>query len=108
MQTLVGRDSYDELEAKFWKRARRIVGILFGVVMCLASIVQQASVLGFGLSLSVGLITGLVTGTGFGWLWAWAMRRSARKYFNSFLDLSPGMPELETEAFMLLDSLAGY
>jgi hypothetical protein len=82
MQTLVSRDSYAEVEKKFWKRARKVVGVLFGIVMCLASIIQQASVLGFGLSLSIGLILGVVTGVGFGWLWTWAMRRSARKYFD--------------------------
>ena len=80
MQTLVGRDSYADVEDRFWRRARKVIGVLFGVVMCLASILQQASVVGFGLSLSVGLVIGVVTGAGFGWLWAWAMRRSARKY----------------------------
>jgi hypothetical protein len=80
MQTLVSRDSYVNIEEAFWRRARKVVGVLFGVVMCLASVAQQASVLGFGLSLSIGLVTGLIAGAGFGWLWAWAMRRSARKY----------------------------
>jgi hypothetical protein len=51
-------------------------------MMCLASIIQQASVLGFGFSLSIGLILGIVTGAAFGWLWTWAMRRSARKYLD--------------------------
>ncbi len=82
MQTLVGRNSYAEIEDGFWKRARKVIGTIFGVVMCLASIIQQASVLGFGLALSFGLVIGAVTGICFGWLWAWAMRRSARKYFD--------------------------
>jgi hypothetical protein len=82
METLVSRDSYADIEEKFWKRARKVMGILFGVVLCMASIIQQASVLGFGLSLSVGLVIGVVTGVCFGWLWSWAMRRSARKFFD--------------------------
>jgi hypothetical protein len=86
MQNLVGRDSYAEIEQRFWKRARKVVGVLFGVVMLLASIVQQASVLGFGLALSFGIVIGVVTGACFGWLWAWAMRRSARKYFDRVYD----------------------
>jgi hypothetical protein len=91
MQTLISRDSYAEIEQTFWKRARRVIGVLFGVVMFLASIVQQASVLGFGLALSVGLVIGVVTGACFGWLWAWAMRRSARRYFDRVYEGDTGV-----------------
>ena len=66
MQTLVGRDEYRQIEKSFWKRGRRVMGLLFGAVMCLASIIQQASVLGFGLALSVGVVIGGLTGVGFG------------------------------------------
>ena len=82
MRTLVGRDAYSEIEQRFWKRGRKVMGIVFGLVMCLASIIQQSSVLGFGLALSVGLVIGVLTGVGFGWLWYWAMRRQSRKFFN--------------------------
>ncbi len=86
MKTLVNRDAYNQAEDIFWKRARKVMGVLFGGVMCLASIIQQASVLGFGLSLSIGLAIGAVTGIGFGWLWSWALRRSSQKFFNRVYD----------------------
>ena len=59
MRTLVGRDAYSEIEQRFWKRGRKVMGIL-----------------------SVGLVIGVLTGVGFGWLWSWAMRRQSRKFFN--------------------------
>jgi len=91
MQTLVSRDAYTEVEQRFWKRARNIMSILFGVVMCLASIIQQGSVVGFGLALSVGLAIGGLTGVGFGWLWSWAMRRSSRRYFDRVYEGDPSV-----------------
>jgi hypothetical protein len=91
MHNLVERDAYTPVELKFWRRARLVTGALFGVVMCLASIVQQASVIGFGLSLSVGLVVGAMTGFAFAWLWYWAMRRSSRKYFDRVYDGDPAV-----------------
>jgi len=82
MQTLIARDEYSSLEEKFWMRGRKLMGLVFGVVMCSTSVIQQAPVLGFGLALSVGLVFGALTGLGFGWLWAWAMHRSARRFFD--------------------------
>ena len=82
MQTLIARDEYSSLEEKFWKRGRKLMGLVFGVVMCSTSVIQQTPVLGFGLALSVGLVFGALTGLGFGWLWAWAMHRSARRFFD--------------------------
>jgi len=82
MQTLVGRDEYRSIEKSFWKHGRMIIGLLCGSVMCLASIIQQASVLGFGLALSMGIVIGGLTGVGFGWLWSWAMHRSSQKFFD--------------------------
>ena len=58
------------------------MGLVFGVVMCLTSIVQQVSVLGFGLALSAGLVVGALTGVSFGWLWSWFMHRSSRKFLD--------------------------
>ena len=91
MQTLVSRDAYTTVEQRFWKRARNIMSVLFGVVMCLASIIQQGSIVGFGLALSVGLAIGGLTGVGFGWLWSWAMRRSSRRYFDRVYEGAPSV-----------------
>ncbi len=82
MQTLIARDEYSSVEERFWKRGRKLMGLVFGIVMCSTSVIQQTSVLGFGLALSVGLAFGALTGVGFGWIWAWAMRRSSRKIFD--------------------------
>ncbi|MFC1640122.1 hypothetical protein ACFL3B_05100 [Gemmatimonadota bacterium] len=82
MQTLVSREEYGTIEIKFWKRGRKVMGLVFGVVMCLTSIIQQISVLGFGLALSAGLVVGAITGVGFGWLWSWVMHRSSRKFLD--------------------------
>ena len=91
MQTLIARDEYSGIEERFWKRGRILIGLVFGVVMCSTSIIQQAPVLGFGLALSVGLVFGTLTGIGFGWLWAWAMSRSSRKLFNRAYEGDPAV-----------------
>ncbi len=91
MQTLVDREAFALLEQEFWHRARKVTGLLFGVIMCLASVIQQTPVLGFGLALSVGLVVGTITGIGFGWLWSWAMQRSSRKYFDRVFDADPAV-----------------
>lgn len=89
MQTLVSRDGYDQIEHRFWKRTRKIMGIAFGTVMCLVSVLQQTPLFGFGLALSIGLAIGAVTGICFGWLWAWVIRRSAKKHFDRVYDGDP-------------------
>ena len=91
MQTLVSRDEYRNVEQSFWNHGRKVMGLVFGVLMCLTSIIQQTQVLGFGLALSAGLIFGALTGIGFGWLWAWAMHRSSRKFFDRVYDGDPGV-----------------
>lgn len=89
MRTLVDRNAYEQVDEKFWKRARKAMSVVFGVAMCIAAIVQQAGVIGFGLSLTVGLGIGAVTGFGFGWLWTYVMRRSSRKHFDRVYEGDP-------------------
>ena len=91
MQTLVSRDEYSQTEKRFWMRGRKVMGLVFGVVMCLTSIIQQVSVLGFGLALSAGLVVGTLTGVGFGWLWSWAMFRSSRRTFDRIYEGNPAV-----------------
>ena len=91
MQTLVTRDAYAAVEERFWKHAGKVMGVVFGIVICLVSIIQQSSVVGFGLALSVGLIFGALTGVCFGWLWSWAMRRWSHRFFDRVYDGDPAV-----------------
>lgn len=82
METIMSRDIYEKLEVSYWRRARVMVGTAFGIVMCVTSLIQQTSVLGFGPALSIGLIVGALTGIGFGWVWFWFMRWCYRRFFD--------------------------
>ncbi len=86
MRTIIARETFGEIELTFWKRARKAVGVGFGLVVCCASLLQQSSEFGFGLALSTGLLTGAVSGFVFAWIWYMMMLRASRKTLDKIFD----------------------
>lgn len=100
-ENLFPRETYDEDESGYWKRAQVLSGFLFGAGMWVAG----AGILLFVFKgfrgipnaekvLLVGTLLGISSGIFFGLMWGWIMRRNVKRFMDRLYSRDPALVDL--------------